>query len=89
MAYDQSSQLILASQLNIGRTILVCILLILITLLFTRDVEVEALEPLENMINTVKKISSNPLQAIKDIEKENMLKHAIESGNVDPSANEE
>ena len=88
VAYDQSSQLILASQLNVGRTILVCILLILITLLFTRDVEVEALEPLENMINTVKKISSNPLQAIKDIEKENMIKHAIESGNNDPTADE-
>lgn len=31
------------------------------------------------MIDTVKKISSNPLQAIKDIEKENMIKHAIEN----------
>lgn len=29
------------------------------------------------MIDTVKRISSNPLQAIRDIEKENMIKRAI------------
>jgi hypothetical protein len=47
----------------------VCVLLIGLSLLFTRDVEVQALEPIENMIDTVKRISNNPLQAIKEIEK--------------------
>lgn len=36
-------------------------------IVFIHDVEVEALEPLENMINTVKKISENPLNAITEI----------------------
>ena len=75
--------------MSIGRTLFVCIVLIVVNLLFTRDVEVEALEPIENMIDTVKKISSNPLQAIKDIEKENMIKHVIESRESDPNADEE
>ena len=54
----------LTSKLNIGRTLFVCVLLITFSLLFTRDVEEFALEPLENMIMTVKRISENPLQAI-------------------------
>ena len=57
----------LNSQLNIGRTLFVCVLLIISTLLFSRDVEIYALEPLENMFDTVKKIALNPLNAIREI----------------------
>lgn len=67
--YDKSSGNILSAELNIGRTTFVCVLLVVATLLFSRDVEEHALEPLENMIDTVKRISANPLQAIRDIEK--------------------
>ena len=42
-------------------------LLIVATLLLSNDVETHALEPLENMINTVKRISSDPLHALKEI----------------------
>lgn len=47
------------------------------SLLFTRDVEQYALEPLENMITTVKRIAENPLQAILAIENENIIKSTI------------
>ena len=65
--FDKQSANILSAKLNIGRTTFVCLLLIVATLLFSRDVEEHALEPLENMIDTVKRISTNPLQAIRDI----------------------
>lgn len=42
-AYDQSYQSTFSAQLSIGRTLFVCVILITITLLFTRDVEIEAL----------------------------------------------
>lgn len=42
-AYDQTNQSIFSAQLSIGRTLFVCVILITITLLFTRDVEIEAL----------------------------------------------
>jgi len=62
--FDETSVEIFAAQLNIGLTLFVCVLLISMVIVFIHDVEVEALEPLENMINTVKKISENPLNAI-------------------------
>jgi len=80
IVYDQTDEATLQSQLNIGRTIFVCILLIALSMLFSRDVEVQALEPIENMINTVKRISCNPLQAIKEIEKEKVIKKVIQAG---------
>jgi hypothetical protein len=50
---------------------------VIFSLLFTRDVEQYALEPLENMITTVKRIAENPLQAILAIENENIIKSTI------------
>lgn len=44
--YDITPTNILSSQLSIGRTLFVCILLVVSTLLFSRDVEQHALEPL-------------------------------------------
>lgn len=66
--FDHTDQDILASQLNIGRTLFVCVIIVIFSLLFTRDVELYALEPLENMLTTVKRIAENPLQAIVAIE---------------------
>ena len=63
--------------MNIGLTLFVCVLLITMVIVFIHDVEVEALEPLENMINTVKKISENPLNAITEIERQNLIKLSI------------
>lgn len=44
--FDQSPSNILSAQLNIGRTLFVCFLLIISTLFFSHDVETHALEPL-------------------------------------------
>ena len=62
--FDRTEQDILSSKLNIGRTLFICVIIVVFSLLFTRDVEQYALEPLENMLSTVKRISENPLQAI-------------------------
>lgn len=75
--FDSTEQDSLTSKLNMGRTVFVCVLLVTFSLLFTRDVEEFALEPLENMITTVKRISENPLQAIIAIENENIIKSTI------------
>lgn len=77
--FDISKTNILSAQLNIGRTLFVCALLIIATLLFSRDLEVHALEPLQNMIETVKRISSHPLEAMKHIEKQLMIKQSLQN----------
>ena len=80
VVFNQKATNVLSSQLNIGRTLFVCILLIISTLLFSNDLETQALEPLENMIITVQRISSDPLHAIKKIEEEMMIKKSIPEG---------
>ena len=84
VVFETTSTNILNAQLNIGRTLFVCFLLIVATLCFSHDVETHALEPLENMINTVKRISSDPLHAIKEIEKEMMIKKSIPNEDGEP-----
>ena len=71
--YNITPTNILSSQLSIGRTLFVCILLVISTMLFSRDVEMHALEPLENMITTVKNISNDPIHAIREIEQNKIL----------------
>lgn len=46
LVYDQTAETAFQSQLNIGRTLFVCVLLIGLSILFTRDIEVQALEPI-------------------------------------------
>jgi hypothetical protein len=43
IAYDQTNETAFQSELNIGRTLFVCVLLVAMNILFTRDVEVYAL----------------------------------------------
>lgn len=68
VVYDSTSYDIFTSQLNIGRTLFVCILLVISSLLFSQDVEDYLLEPLESMLVTVKRISADPLKAIIALE---------------------
>ena len=46
VVFDKTDSDILSSQLNLGRTLFICILLMVSTLLFSNDVEHHALEPL-------------------------------------------
>ena len=68
MVYNTTYNDILTSQLNVGRTIFVCILLILSWLFLAQDIEDYLLEPLDSMLNTVKRISADPLKAMISIE---------------------
>jgi hypothetical protein len=43
IAYDQTNEVAFQSELNIGQTLFVCVLLIVMNILFTRDLEVYAL----------------------------------------------
>ena len=64
VVYDTTSIDIFTSQLNIGRTLFVCILLIFSSMFFSKDVEDYLLQPLESMLVTVKRIAADPLKSI-------------------------
>ena len=53
----------LASILNIFKTLFICLVLTLGALYFTKDAEVLVINPIEKMIEKVKKIAKNPLAA--------------------------
>jgi Na+/H+-dicarboxylate symporter len=59
--------------LSILRTIFVSILLGGASMLFSKDVEDIVLSPIENMLNKVKRISENPLEAAQIEERETFV----------------
>ena len=79
VTYNTTDYDIFMSQLNIGRTLFVSVLLIISSLVFSQGVEEYLLEPLESMLVTVKRISSDPLKAIIALENENLIKSTIKS----------
>lgn len=68
VVFDMTSSNTFASLLNIGRTFFVCVLLLITSMLFSNDIESTALEPLQEMFDTVRKIAINPLNALREIE---------------------
>ena len=76
--YDISEYNRTVSCFNIGRTVFVCLLLIITTVLFSSDLEFTAIAPLEDMMDTVRKIAVNPLNAIREIEEKKMCLEKIE-----------
>lgn len=77
--YDISEYNKMVSYFNIGRTFFVCILLIVTTIFFSSDLEFTAIAPLEDMMETVRKIAINPLNAIREIEEKNMCMENMEA----------
>lgn len=65
--YDTSYYNKQVSYFNIGRTVFVCLLLIITTIFFSSDLEFTAIAPLEEMMDTVRKIAIHPLNAIREI----------------------
>ena len=63
--YDISNYNKIVAAFNIARTIFVCFLLITTTIFFSSDLEFTAIAPLEDMMETVRKIAINPLNAIR------------------------
>jgi hypothetical protein len=55
----------LSALLNAGMTLFVCLLLIGTTMVFSNDLEVNAIAPLEEMMDTIRKMAINPLNAIR------------------------
>ena len=72
VAYDISWYNKQVSYFNISRTIFVCLLLIITTIFFSHDLDIIAISPLEEMMNTVRKLAVNPLNAVREIEEKNM-----------------
>lgn len=74
--------------LNLFRTVLVCLILLLSSIYFSKDANEIILQPIEKMIDKVSKIAKNPIKAIQDEENEAMmmqqlLEKARHEGNTD------
>lgn len=63
--FDQSKESDLNGYLGIGRTVFVCIVLTASSLFFTKDANELVLSPIEKMLSKVKRISKNPLTAVR------------------------
>ena len=68
--FDERSSSSLASILNIVKTIFISIVLAMGTFYFNKDTTEMVLVPLENMIDKVKMIARNPIEAMMKAEKE-------------------
>ncbi|EAR97903.2 cation channel family protein (macronuclear) [Tetrahymena thermophila SB210] len=70
--------------LSICRTVFVAVVLTIASIKFTGDVEKFILDPIENMLQKVKRISQNPLEAAQMEEKEQFAIEQLEQdGNVE------
>lgn len=76
-AYDISGYNKKTAYFNIGRTIFVTLLIIITTIFFSSDLEFTAIAPLEDMMDTVRKIAIHPLNAIREIEERNLCLEQI------------
>ena len=77
---DISSQSSLQAGINMIKTFFICLVLTIGSVMFSKDTNTIILEPLENMIRTVKNISKNPLQAIQEEEKNSVIKQELFEG---------
>lgn len=78
--FDISSDTSLQAGINMLKTLFICLVLSIGSVMFAKDTNTIVLEPLENMIRTVKNISKNPLQAIQEEEKNSVIKQEIMEG---------
>ncbi|OMJ87200.1 hypothetical protein SteCoe_11124 [Stentor coeruleus] len=63
----------LESELNICKTIFICIILATSSSVLSRDAQILVLDPIESMIAKVKKIAQNPLEAAQEQEKKEVI----------------
>ena len=69
----------LEAELSICKTIFICIILAVSSSVLTRDAQVLVLTPIENMIEKVKKISENPLEAAQEQERKEVAEETAKS----------
>lgn len=67
--FDYRSRVKLDAWLNISRTVFVCIVLAFSSVSLTKDAQELVIEPIENMIERLKRIAENPLKAAQEEEK--------------------
>ena len=75
--FDLRSDTRLEAWLNMCRTVFVCVVLSVSSILFSKDTQELVLEPIENMIEKVKKMSKNPLKAVQEEEREKLAKKEL------------
>ncbi|OMJ92736.1 hypothetical protein SteCoe_4489 [Stentor coeruleus] len=72
--YDLSSQTSMQAGINMIKTFFICLVLTIGSVMFSKDTNEIVLEPLENMIRTVKNISKNPLKAVQEEEQNAVIR---------------
>ncbi|OMJ86357.1 hypothetical protein SteCoe_12145 [Stentor coeruleus] len=82
--FDLSSETTLQAGMSMLKTFFICFVLTAGSIMFSKDTNELVLEPLENMIRTVKNIAKNPLLAVQEEEKNQVMKEsALESKNLE------
>ncbi|CAG9322321.1 unnamed protein product [Blepharisma stoltei] len=71
--FDLRSSSKLEAELNIVKTVFICLILSVSAIFLSKDAQDLVLEPLENMMQTVKNISKNPLKAAQIAESDEFL----------------
>lgn len=71
---DLRTQTSLQAGINMIKTFFICLVLTIGSVMFSKDTNEIVLEPLENMIRTVKNIAKNPLQAVQEEERNAVIK---------------
>ena len=76
--FDNRESIVLGAWLSIGRTIFICIVLTYGALMFSNDANSLVLAPIESMVEKVKRIAKNPLEAAQIEENEAFAKELVE-----------
>lgn len=83
MYYSSRSSAVLGSWLSMGRTIFVCLILTFSVMKLSKDSEILVINPLEQMVFNVRRISQNPLEASELAEKEAEKRDILQKKNND------
>lgn len=70
--YDDRQNTQLGAGLSIGRTLFICLVLTVAAMCFSNTANALVINPIENMIEKVKKIATNPLEAAQEEENQTL-----------------
>lgn len=80
--FNLKSQSALQAGMNMLKTFFICMVLSIGSIMFSKDANELVLEPLENMIQTVRNIANNPLKAVQEEERQAVLKEEAFEGTI-------
>lgn len=87
--FEQAKQYDLNGYLGIGRTIFVCVVLTASAVFFSKDANELVLSPIEKMLSKVKRISKNPLTAVRVEEEYDIIWEDLKSGSDDKKSKDQ